>query len=185
MVAGALILFGVLAVATLVVGAVVLASQSRRQFRDANQVVRGVKSQAPESWAGSHDPEARLHRRLRDAKAALTANQAFDDDGGLLDLRVDLEQQAQSLDSQLVGIAGLAPELRQAQLKRAEQSVAAVEATVASLVGVSASDSEARLDRLLTELRSRTGSVAEARNELDGEPGPGAGSTGSTGSTPF
>lgn len=59
------------------------------QIRDA-ALIPGVPTNAPASWAGSHDPEARMHRRLRDALAALRANRDFDDDGALLPLRVDL-----------------------------------------------------------------------------------------------
>ena len=171
MLAGALVLLGVVVVAAIVVGAIVLATKGKADFHRANEVVPGVASPAPAAWAGSHDPEARLHRRLRDAMTALRANQAFDDDGGLLDLRVDLEQQAIALDTQLVAIAGLAPDRRPEQLARAEQSVAAIEGTVASLVGVSAGETEARMSRLLGELQGRTGAVSDARRELDGPGG--------------
>ncbi len=164
------------------IGALVLATQSRREFRAANRVVGDVESPAPASWAGSHDPEARLHRRLRDAMSALSANQAFDDDGGLLDLRVELEQQALALDTQLVAIAGLSAGQRPAQLARAEESVAAIEATVGSLVGVSAADTERRMGRLLDELASRTGVVREARSDVEGPTtDPGTGTPGTAG----
>ena len=47
------LLAGALVVAAAVVGAVVLAVQSRRQYRAANQVIPGRTTNAPASWAVS------------------------------------------------------------------------------------------------------------------------------------
>ena len=74
--------------------AAVVALRNKAAFERSNELIPGVRSVAPTSWAGSHEPEARLHRRLIQALDALRANQAFDHDGSLLDLRVELEQQA-------------------------------------------------------------------------------------------
>ncbi len=81
-----------------------------------------------------------------------------------------------------MAIAGLSAGQRPAQLARAEESVAAIEATVGSLVGVSAADTERRMGRLLDELASRTGVVREARSDVEGPTtDPGTGTPGTAG----
>src|ERR1700744_4875451 len=65
----ALILMVGLAVAVI---AVVGHNQQRALARD-NQLIPGRPTRAPKAWAVAHDPEARLHRRLRDAMTALHA----------------------------------------------------------------------------------------------------------------
>ncbi len=47
-----------------------VALRNAQDFSDANEVVPGVPTSAPKAWAGAHTPEARLHRRLRDAVMA-------------------------------------------------------------------------------------------------------------------
>src|ERR1700722_14028075 len=92
---------------TVAVVALVGRSQPRALNRD-NQLIPGRPTHAPRSWAVSHDPEARLHRRLRDAMAALRAADSLDAGSALL-LRADLEQTALDLDNHLVAVAQLAP----------------------------------------------------------------------------
>lgn len=154
-----------------VVGAIaaiaVLAKQSKDSFEAAGQLVPGVKGSAPASWAGSHAPEARLHRRLRDALAALRANQVFDHSGSLLDMRVELEQQALEVDQQLVATAALPLSMRGEPLDRLTEAVVSIERTVAELAGESASTVAIRLEALLDDVKTRTSTVAQARKALD------------------
>jgi hypothetical protein len=163
-----------LAVVGVIVGIAVLAKQSKDSFESAGQLIPGVPSPAPTSWAGSHDPEARLHRRLRDALAALRANQVFDQSGALLDLRVELEQQALAVDEQLVATAALPLSLRGESLDRLTEAVNSIEQAVAELAGQSASVVAQRLEAVLDDVRSRVSTVAQARaalDELDAEHG--------------
>lgn len=169
LVAGFLALAVLLVVAGVVVAGV-LALRGKAAYEASSRLGPNLSSAAPTSWAGSHDPEARLHRRLRDALAALTANQAFDDDGRLLDIRVELEQQAVALDDQLVATAALPLTVRSEPLQRIAGAVASLEQAVADLAGASASEAAGRLTAALDDIRFRTGTVAQARAALDALP---------------
>lgn len=162
-------LFGLMVAAAMAGVAIagVIALRNMRAFERDSQLVAGVASSAPTAWAGSQDLEARLHRRLRDALLALDANQAFDDDGGLLDLRVELQQQAMVLDEQLVATAALPAHLRTDPLEQLTGAVGVIEQAVADLATSSAHDAAARVSAALEDVRSRTGLVAQARAALD------------------
>lgn len=129
------IVVGVILALVLIVGlaaAVVMVvhrKQQRSLDRD-NQVIPGRPTNAPRSWAVSHDPEARLHRRLRDAMTALHAPN-FVDTGSTVVLRADLEQTAISLDDHLAAVAQLAPVHRDELLPKITTTVECIEAAVA------------------------------------------------------
>ena len=162
-----LLLAAVVVVAAGAVGAFALASRSKKSFAEANQVIPGRPTRAPASWAGSHDPEAVLHRRLRDAMAALRANRAFDDDGALLDVRVELEEQAVALDDELVAVAALPRLHRHEPLARVTEAVNTIETAVAELASRPAVDARPRLEEVLNRIRERATLVDEIRAELD------------------
>jgi hypothetical protein len=164
------------------VGAVALAMRSRRQFVAANELIPGRPTRAPASWAGSHDPEAVLHRRLRDAMAALRANQAFDHDGGLLDVRVELEEQALAIDDELVAVAALPRLHRHEPLRKVTEAVNSIETAVAELASRAVTESGPRLEDVLRRIRERTTLVDEIRAELDQLPD--AGTDPATGGIP-
>ena len=150
------LVLGVLLVVAIGIGAaVVLATRSKQAYVSANQVVPGVATKAPESWAGSHHLEARLHRRLRDAMTAL------------LDLRVELEHQAVALDDRLVVIAALPAEHRHEHLEKAAESVATIEATVAVLAGREADRAQVALQAALDRAREHTDLLDQIQAELD------------------
>lgn len=160
-------------VAAGVAGAVVLAGKSKKEYKDANQVVPGAPTSAPSSWAGSHDAEAKLHRRLRDAMKALRANQSFDDDGGLLDLRVDLEQQALALDERLVAVAAL-PEANKGQaLFDIESAVTMIEKAVASLASRSVAEVRPVVEQAVDRVEERTSMLEQVRAQLEALPSTG------------
>lgn len=162
-----LLLIAVVVVVAGAAGAYLLASKSRKSYLEANQVIPGRPSRAPASWAGSHDPEAVLHRRLRDAMAALRANQAFDDDGGLLDVRVELEEQALAIDDELVAVAALPRLHRHEPLAKVTEAVNTIETAVAELASRSVVEAGPRLDEVLRRIRDRTSLIDEIRGELD------------------
>ena len=156
-----------LVMAAVVAAVVVAAVAIKRNAGQANQVVPGHATRAPESWAGSHEPEAVLHRRVRDAMVALRSNQTFDDDGGLLDLRVELEVQAVALDDRLVSVAALPRLHRGGPLADATQAVDLIETAVAELTTRSAKDAEPALRAVLDRIRERNGLLGEIQAELD------------------
>lgn len=145
--------------------AVVAMSRQRRQVTLANQVVPGVPTRAPESWALSHDPEARLHRRLRDAIVALHAVTAYDT-AATVTLRANLEQAALAMDEHLIALSGLRPEYRQPRLAKAEEGVAAIEAGVAEYAGAATQPDPAALDAGLAGVQYRLRMVGDIQQGL-------------------
>jgi hypothetical protein len=140
------------------VGVAALAGGVGRTQRRDNEVVPGVATQAPRSWAGAHTPEARLHRRLRDVVRALRTPGADPH----ADLRARLEQQAVAIDEQLVTVAAMPERLRADPLAEAEAAVNALEDAAAALL--QETDSHAPPVDAVTE---RLRLLAEAREELD------------------
>lgn len=127
--AGVILMLAVLVGVTVAIVAV-LNHRQKRALTAANQLIPGRPTRAPRSWAVSHDPEARLHRRLRDALAALHAVNAIDT-GTTVVLRADLEQTALDLDDHLVAVAQLAPRPREELLATITATVESIEAAVA------------------------------------------------------
>lgn len=160
-----LVLLAVLVVA--VAGAAVVARTQKRKFAQANQVIPGMPTRAPASWAGAHSPEARLHRRLRDAMTALRANPGLAT-VGFMDALAALQVQAVAVDDALVAAAALPERLRAKPLADAEAAVVAVENAVAALAAQPAADARADLDRALAEATERVELLARARTELEG-----------------
>jgi hypothetical protein len=134
------------------VAATVVVRTQRRKFAEANVVVPGTTTKAPAEWAGAHTPEARLHRRLRDAVDAVRANPAMED-AFMMDARVSLEQQALAVDERLVAVAALPERVRAEPLASVSAAVDAVEAAVAALVAGPAERSD--LDQAMAEVSDR------------------------------
>ncbi|MGK2929507.1 MAG: hypothetical protein ACSLFO_08005 [Acidimicrobiales bacterium] len=154
-----------LAIAFVVVGTLVyVALRNAQDFSDANEIIPGVPTVAPKEWAGAHSPEARLHRRLRDAMEAVRANAALDD-GSMASVRTSLEQAALATDERLIAAAALPKGHREEPVRRTTEAVEAIEGLVASLVelrGPAVEDAERRID----EVRQRVRFLAEAHEEL-------------------
>ncbi|MQY17318.1 hypothetical protein NRB20_03810 [Nocardia sp. RB20] len=123
-----LVLVGGVAAIVLVIG-----RHQKQSIAFDNQIVPGMPSNAPASWAGSHDPEARLHRRLRDAIRALHGVNAYDT-ASSVNLRAGLEQSAMAIDNHLIAVATLPRPHRDQALPDATAAVEAVEAGVAQYV---------------------------------------------------
>ncbi|NNH74718.1 hypothetical protein HLB23_33540 [Nocardia uniformis] len=158
----------VIALLVFVAAAAAAAVVVRRQRRDVverNQVVPGRPTNAPLSWAGSHDPEARLHRRLRDAMTALRTVAAIDD-ATTIGLRASIEESAVAVDNQLVSIAALAREYREQRLPQAHRAVECVEAAVAQYATAATRHATTALEADLADVRAQLAVVAEIRGEL-------------------
>lgn len=157
------VLLAVLVAAALGVG--LLATGVARSRRRANEVVPGVPTTAPVAWAGAHTPEAKLHRRLRDAVRSLRAQ---GDSPAVVEHRTALEQAAVDLDAHLVAVAALPSRVRDEPLARVAAAVAALEETAAAVAlrggdPLAASAGAAVVDEVAERLRL----LDAARAELD------------------
>jgi len=150
----------VLAVAAAVVAASVVVRSGKRDFSRANEVVPGRVTKAPAEWAGAHTPEARLHRRLRDAVEALRANPAMED-SWMLDARVSLEEQAVAVDERLIAVAALPERVRTEPLAGVAAAVDSVEAAVAALAAPGASAAQDGVAQAMAEVRDRVASLEQ------------------------
>ncbi|MGI8711268.1 MAG: hypothetical protein ACR2LA_09780 [Acidimicrobiales bacterium] len=162
-----LIVIAVVGVGAGVAYAVALALRSKREYEASNEVVPGRPSSVPASWAGSHDDAAVLHRRLVAAMAALRANRSFDDEGALIDLRVELEQQALAIDDRLVAVDALPAPVRAEALGEATAATAAVEQAVATVTAQSVAAMGPAVEAALDDLRRSTSTLDEIRRQLD------------------
>lgn len=140
-----------------------LASSSKKKYEAQGQMVPGVASTAPASWAGDHSPEAKLHRRLVDAVAAVRANSAVD---SVSTARATFEQEALVLDQRLVAAAALPASVRAEPMAKVEAAVVALEAAAATLALQGATD-PAALTEAVNDVDERMRALAEARAELD------------------
>ena len=150
--------------ATIAVLLIVHRKQQRAITRD-NQLIPGRPTRAPRSWAVSHDPEARLHRRLRDAMAALRAVNAMDT-GSTVVLRADLEQTAIQLDDQLVAVAQLTPPQRQELLQTITATVESVEAAVGRYAAAATMPDTSALDADVATVRRQLDVTRELQRRL-------------------
>lgn len=151
----------------LVVGATVayVALRNAQNFSDANEIIPGRATNAPKGWAGSHTPEARLHRRLRDAMTAMRGNSSLDDPA-MLEVRLALEDQAVAVDERLIAVAALPKGRRERLLESVAESVDAIEAAVAGLVELRGPTTD-DVDRTIADVHRRLEIVRDARAELD------------------
>lgn len=149
-----------------VVGVVAyIALRNAQDFSDANQIIPGVPTKAPKSWAGAHTPEARLHRRLRDAMAPLQSNVSLDDPA-IVEVGAALQREALAVDERLIAVASLPRGQRGPRLEEVERAVHAIEEAVASVVllrGPSLEDTEQGIE----DARHRLLLVEAARQELE------------------
>ena len=157
-----------LLLAGLVVAFVVgyIALRNAQDFSDANEIVPGVPTNAPKEWAGAHSPEARMHRRLRDAVAALQSNASLDAPD-MVAVRADLEAQALAVDERLIAAAALSKSLREEPLRQVEEAVQSIEEAVAGVVGLRG-PSMGSIEQGLDDVRTRMRHVEEAHAELEG-----------------
>lgn len=159
--------FAVLIVVAVIAGAAAIAFRSKRSFVESNEIVPGTATRAPTSWAGAHSPEAKLHRRLRDAVLAVRAEPTLTDPGSP-GSRAILEQAALDIDDRLIAAAALPATHRDAAIGAVEPAVVALEDAIAKLAApAGAATSQQALDDAIGAVQSRLIALAEARAELD------------------
>ena len=146
-----LVTLALLVGAAVAVVAIVHRKQQRSIARD-NQLIPDQPTRAPSSWAVSHEPEARLHRRLRDAMAALRTVNAMDS-GSTVVLSADLEQTAIQLDDQLVAVAQIMPSQRPDLLESITATVESIEAAVGRYAAAATMPDTSALDAGVATVR--------------------------------
>src|ERR1700712_913195 len=149
---------------TVAVVAVVHRSQKRALTRD-NQLIRGRPTLAPPSWAVSHEPEARLHRRLRDAMAALHGADSLDT-GSTIVLRADLEQTTIDLDNHLVAVSQLSSVHKNELLQSITVTVECIEGAVARYATASTAPDTAALEADLATVQRQLDVTSELQRRL-------------------
>ena len=146
------------------VAATAIALAVGRAARRGTQVVPGHDSPAPPGWARGHTPEARLHRRLRDAVAAL---RTLPDAGGpSAAVWADLDRYALTLDQVLVSVSALPDGVREPALARCTADVEAIEAAAGRLAEQAAVGSLRGVD-IATALGEQVDHLTSARAEVD------------------
>ncbi|OBK13559.1 hypothetical protein [Mycobacterium asiaticum] len=149
---------------TVAVVAIVGRSQKRALNRD-NQVMPGRATRAPQSWAVSHEPEARLHRRLRDAMAALRGADSVDT-GSTIVLRADLEQTVLDLDDHLVAVSQLSTVHKGELLKSITTTVQCIENAVARYAAAATRPDTSALEADLAAVQRQLDVTAELQRRL-------------------
>ena len=147
--------------------AVALTVRSKRDFVHANEVVPGVRSPAPASWAGAHSTEAKMHRRLGTAVRSALNNPRLVE-LGLSDQTRKIESEALAIDERLVAAAGLPASRREDAVNALAPHVAALEDAVSALVtGTTISQSKALLERATSEADIKLQALTAARAEVE------------------
>ena len=155
------------AVGVIVALGIALAVRAKREYDTANEIVPGVPSAAPDSWAGSHSPEAKLHRRLRDAVAALRANPNVAEHG-LTDSTAALEGEALAIDERLIAAAALPECARGDAVAAFDPLVTGLEDAVTDLAtSVQVADSRELVERAVSDADLRLQALAAARAEVE------------------
>ena len=157
----------VLAVVGIVGFAVGLTLRSKKDFAEQNEVVPGVPSPAPASWAGAHSREARLHRRLGAAVRGVR-EQPRVAELGLAEQTRAIEAEALAIDERLVAASGLPEAHRQGAVDAIEAHVVELEQTIADMVtSVTVADTRELLDAAVSDADLRLRALAEARAEVE------------------
>lgn len=157
-----------LAIAAIVVigGALALGAgllgDSRKQQREYRQVVPGVGPEAPAEWFGSHAPEAKLHRRIRDAVRAAHAQP-----GAPVSGLATLDHAAVALDQRLIAAALLPERHRAAAIAELAPLVDRFEDGVAGLAAAAPDALGVALDDSLADIQAELDALAQARAEVE------------------
>jgi hypothetical protein len=168
------VILALVALAVVAAGAayvVALARSSRQHVDDYRQVVPGIGPTAPREWAGAHSPEAKLHRRLRDAVKAAHAQA-----GASVGALGQLDQAAVALDQRLIGAAALPGRHRAGAIAEVAPLVDRFEDSVAGLARTSPDALSASFDSSMSAIQRELDALAQARAEverIDGQSPPG------------
>lgn len=155
------------AVGAIVALGVALTIRSKRDFDDANEVVPGVKSPAPASWAGAHSAEAKMHRRLGAAVRSARNNPRLVE-LGLSERTRQIESEALAIDERLIAAAGLPMSHRADAVNALEPHVVELEDAVSALItSTTISQSRTLLEQAVSEADIKLQALAQARAEVE------------------
>lgn len=160
---GLAILVGIIAVVG--IGVALAAGAVSKNAKSRNQVVPDMLSSAPSNWHGSHEPEAKLHRRVRDAAAGLRATAASDPT--MTETMQSIDREAVRLDQQIVAASRMPERHKEEALTTLEDAVLQFEDMTTSLITRSSGVGGENVKSELDALAERLDLVAEARAELD------------------
>ncbi len=152
-------------IAGLTVATVAIVLHQQHAMDRANQVIPNRLTRAPRSWARSHDPEARLHRRLRDAMTALRAVNSLDTATSMV-LRADLEQTALDTDDQLVVASKLPPAHKAELLEMITATVESIEAGVSHYATAATTPNISALEADLAAMRRQIDTAAALQQKF-------------------
>lgn len=125
------LLVPLLIIAAGVVYIVALSRRSKAQLAAGIAVPPGMPEGAPKEWAGSHSPEAKMHRRLAALARSLAALPLGD--AASIERKVGIEGRIQELDRRLIALAQAPDAARKEAVTALEPEVAAAEAEVGRL----------------------------------------------------
>jgi hypothetical protein len=159
------VILTIIAVAA-VVGTVAFASRllrsTRRHLHDYRQVVPGIGPVTRQEWAGAHSPEAKLHRRIRDAVKAAHAQS-----GASASALAQLDQAAVALDQRLIDAAALPDRHRAGAIAGIAPLVDRFEDGVAGLAHTSPDALSASFDASMAAIQHELDALAQARAEVE------------------
>jgi hypothetical protein len=154
---GALAFFG---------GAKVVQRRSKKNM----ELVPGTPSRIPDNWFGSHDPEAKLYRRLLESVRGVQA--LGSDISGNSETIASVQRQALQIEGQLIGVTHIAARLRAPVLEQLERTVTQIEQIATDIIGHEAGWERLEIGQALDDLSERLQLIDQARAELDQtEPG--------------
>ena len=171
--------------AALAGGALMFGARAVKRGADKRlELVPGVPSQAPTSWAGSHAVEAKLHRRLVAATSSL--RRTGDLDPTLAPSVSNVANEAVRLEAELVNAAAMAEPLRGKVVTQLTEAVEAIEGVVERAVLDRTNSGPNAVARELEAFDDRIAAIRQAWTEIDdldavererprSEPGEGAG----------
>jgi hypothetical protein len=169
------VILGIAALVVVAAGAALvggLLRPSHRHLDDYRQVVPGLGPAAPREWAGAHSPEAKLHRRIRDAVKSAHAQP-----GAAASALAQLDQAAVALDQRLIGAAAVPERHRAAAVAEIAPLVDRFEDGVAVIAtGTASAALDTAFDQSMAAIQTELDALALARAEverIDGQAPPG------------
>lgn len=141
-----------------------------RNAKKSMELVPGTPAKAPANWFGSHEPEAKLFRRLQEAIRGV--HSLGQEQPGSLETVMSIERQALRLEEQLMAAGHIADRLKPDVLAQLDGAVAQIEEIAAAVIGRETGMLGSGVKKELDQLAERLHLIDRARAELDeGEPG--------------
>lgn len=160
-----LLLVVVLGAAAVVLAVAVGAMAVGRKAKKEMELVSGTPLPLPDNWHGSHDPEAKLYRRLLRAVRGVQTISASDPTG--FGPATAIEQQALRVADQLVATTLITPAMRPRVVAQLESTVSQIEHLCTEVVTRQMGLTDPSVVRELDAVAERLDLIDQARAELD------------------